>query len=199
MLQVLAQMYEMLQVLAQSSIERNAQHSGSIERNAQRSGSIERNAQRSSSIERNAISIDSSRKILFTLTFEEIQEELIDHDRALLDNRGDGNCFYMSFSHQLHGTNKILGAIRQAAVKELIENRLRYEDYFDEETLDQYARKQSLQGEYADVRIYLPTCRALNTNLRVHLGAGKKEITHIGSNQWVEIAQVNRNHYVRAI
>ncbi|KAA6370036.1 MAG: hypothetical protein EZS28_034437 [Streblomastix strix] len=176
-----------------------APFTGSNERNATSSGSKIRIVQRSGTIQRDAISTCSYRKIRSTISFKKMQEELFNYDRVLLCNRGDGNCIYRSIDHQHHGTNKMHGTIRQAAVKEFIENRLMYDDDFNQETLEQYARKQSQDGEYAEARIYLHTCYALNINLRVHLGAGKEEIADIESDQWAEIAYVNRNHYVIVI
>ncbi|KAA6403237.1 MAG: hypothetical protein EZS28_001233 [Streblomastix strix] len=163
------------------------------------SDKVVKNELNSGSITRKSPNVGQIGKLASSLSFEEMQEELVSHDTVLFNNRGDGNCFYMSISNQLHGTNKMHGAIRQAAVKELIENRLIYEDDFDEETLDQYARNQSQERDYADARIYLPTCRDFNINLRVYLGAGKVETTDIGSTRWVEIAYVNGNHYVSVI
>ncbi|KAA6394245.1 MAG: hypothetical protein EZS28_010229 [Streblomastix strix] len=178
---------------------RNTSNSGAIVKCILKSDKAVKNELNSGSITRKSPNAGQIGKLASTLSFEEMQEELVSHDRVLFNNRGDGNCFYMSISHQLHGTNKMHGAIRQAAVKELIENRLIYEDDFDEETLDQYARKQSQEREYVDARINLPTCHALNINLRVYLGAQKVETTDIGSTRLVEIAYVNGNHYVSVI
>ncbi|KAA6398570.1 MAG: hypothetical protein EZS28_005899 [Streblomastix strix] len=150
---------------------RNTSNSGATVKCTLSSDKAVKNELNSGSIARKSLNAGQIRKLASTLSFEEMQEELVNHDRVLFNNRGDGNCFYMSISHQLHGTTKMHGAIRQAAVKELIENRLMYEDDFDKETLDQYARKKSQERKYADARKYFLTCRALNINLRVYFWA----------------------------
>ncbi|KAA6404376.1 MAG: hypothetical protein EZS28_000087, partial [Streblomastix strix] len=139
-------------------------------------------------------------KISITLTLEEMKLELSGLERSIINNRENGNCYFMAVSHQLYGTNKLHRQIRVMAVKELIENKEKYQEEFDDsESLKEYADKMICDGEFADARINLPMCQSQKVNLRIYLGENHFETFNINAQKWVEIAYVDRIHYVSVV
>ncbi|KAA6403898.1 MAG: hypothetical protein EZS28_000568 [Streblomastix strix] len=136
-----------------------------------------------------------------TLTLQEMRDELENLNRCICNNDGDGNCYYMTFTHQIYGTNALHAELRQNAVREQLQNKVRYsEDFADEdETLENYASRMANLGEYADARMNLPICVAYGINLGFFLGNNKFEIIAIHASTWVEIAYVDQIHYVSII
>ncbi|KAA6381171.1 MAG: hypothetical protein EZS28_023299 [Streblomastix strix] len=68
------------------------------------------------------------------------------------------------------------------AVKELIENKEKYQEEFDDsESLKEYADKMICDGEFADARINLPMCQSQKVNLRIYLGGNSFEIININA------------------
>ncbi|KAA6364578.1 MAG: hypothetical protein EZS28_039896 [Streblomastix strix] len=121
-------------------------------------------------------------KIATTLSLKEMKLELSGLERSIINNRGNGNCQFIAVSQQLYGTNKLHRQIRVMAVQELIENKEKYQEEFDDsKSLKEYADKMICDGEFADARINLPMCQSQKVNLRIYLGDNHFETININA------------------
>lgn len=79
-----------------------------------------------------------------------------------LDVGGQGDCFFKSVSHQIHGNANLHYQIRMAGIRHLTENSQHYIQSLTNETWENYILRMSTAGTWCDNLIIQAVANALN-------------------------------------
>ncbi|KAA6369494.1 MAG: hypothetical protein EZS28_034979, partial [Streblomastix strix] len=127
----------------------------------------------------------------------QVQQELELDGMQLINNRGEGNCLFHAINDQLGRPYNNVHQLRLDIINELLTHQDIYQAYFDDqESLQNYARRMSRDGEYGDGALFGAITNLFQVQLEIHMPGGVILREAENFHRILRVAYVGNIHYM---